>query len=68
MGLLRSGQASLAEVAKLAGVSKQLAFRWTQLDEVDWQPRRSALLDKTWKKRIEREKAAIAKLLLRSKK
>lgn len=57
--MLWTGQASLSEVAKLAGVSKQAASRWLQVEKAgkrtkawDWQEKRSKYLARVWRKQL----------------
>lgn len=60
IALLRSGLVSLSEVAELAGVSRQLVHWWSKHDGiVDWQPKRTAYLKRTWAKRLAKEKSAV---------
>lgn len=46
--LLTQGLATPSEVAKLAGVSRQLVNHWAR--EIDWRKARSAQLTKAWRK------------------
>lgn len=69
VAMLKSGQASIVEAAKLAGVSKQLATRWIQVERngkrtfaFDWKAARESYLGKTWAKRLAKEKSAVAAL------
>lgn len=69
MALLKSGQVSLSEVAELAGVSKQLAFRWITVQKdgkrapsFDWQAKRTAYLKARWSKQLAKEKSAVSTL------
>lgn len=59
IAMLKAGHVSLSEVAILAGVSRQLVFRWLTVREdgqrvtkLDWQQRRWTYLEKQWRKHI----------------
>jgi hypothetical protein len=53
VAMLRAGTASPTEVAALAGVSRQLVYRWAQLDHVmDWQARRMGHLALAWDEEV----------------
>jgi hypothetical protein len=48
--LLRNGVASPSEVAKLAGISRQLMRFWITDDKLNWRKARAAALSKAWRR------------------
>lgn len=49
VALLAQGEATLAEVAQLAGVSRQTARYWADVAEVDWRRMRRSRLRMKWR-------------------
>lgn len=54
LALLRSGEANPAEVARLAGVSRQAASMWAKLAGIDWMKLRRARIAKLWAAQLRR--------------
>jgi transposase-like protein len=52
LALLAKGEASLGEVAALAGVSLQTAWYWCDKAGVDWKRMRDAKLGKAWRREL----------------
>lgn len=50
--LLRSGVASPSEVSALAGVSRQLVYKWTTTADVDWRQARDDALARAWRRAL----------------
>lgn len=63
MALLRRGEATPAEAAELAGVSRMTAWRWAR--EVDWEAARLAHLSRLWARQITGAKMKPSKARLR---
>lgn len=52
VAMLRLGIATLSEVARLAGVSRQLVAYWAESAGVDASQARAAWLDRQWLRRL----------------
>lgn len=52
IAMLRSGMATLSEVADLAGTSRQLVRYWAKAAGVDWQAARAAKLQREFQRRL----------------
>ncbi len=50
--LARNGEATLAEIARLAGTSRQLVRHWILSAKVDAESRRQAHLRKLWRRHL----------------
>jgi len=54
LGLLRSGKATISEVAKLADVDRQLVFYWARVAGIDANKTRANYLAALWRKSLKR--------------
>lgn len=52
LAMMRTGMATIAEVARLAGVSRQLAHYWADAAEIDPAKSRAAWLARQWEARV----------------
>ncbi len=52
--LLSQGKASLAEVAEIAGLSRQIVRYWAKAAGIDWKAARKAHLAFMWRKEVNR--------------
>lgn len=57
VSMMKEGRASPAQVAKLAGVSRQLAEHWARLQVPDWEKRLFMRLFRYWHSRFDEGRA-----------
>jgi hypothetical protein len=65
LACLARGVAVPGEVARLAGVSRQLVEQWARSAGIDWRAARAHALGKEWRKHVRGERPAIRKAVLR---
>jgi hypothetical protein len=46
--LMAAGKATPAEIARLAGVSRQVALHWCHMNDIDWRSARAERLAQDW--------------------